>query len=139
MHHPLPQTGSSDCAPVGKKGHLERNALVADPNLVAIPFVCDVLNIRLRGLASAPIVGLKARLFARAEVPQEKVRNVVRDYRCAPGGPLRAERVGSAVPLADRLYRRLGIRPAAEPAHRRMPATVEVERRSLRAYAEAVG
>ena len=42
-------------------------------------------------------------------------------------------------PLADRPYRRLGIRPAAEPAPRRVPATVAVERRSLRVYAEAVG
>ena len=42
-------------------------------------------------------------------------------------------------PLADRPYRRLGIRPAAEPAQRRVPETVAVERRSLRVYAEAAG
>ena len=40
-------------------------------------------------------------------------------------------------PLANRPYRRLGAVPAAPPARRRRVA-VEVEKRSLRAYAEAV-
>lgn len=40
-------------------------------------------------------------------------------------------------PLASGSYRRLGLRPGA-PIGRRLPATVEVERRSLRAYAELV-
>ena len=41
-------------------------------------------------------------------------------------------------PLASRPYRRLGVHRAAEPVRRRVPRTVEVERRSLRVYAEAV-
>ncbi len=41
-------------------------------------------------------------------------------------------------PLASRPYRRLGVHRAAEPVRRRVPETVEVERRSLRVYAEAV-
>ena len=40
-------------------------------------------------------------------------------------------------PLASRPYRRLGVHRGAEPVRRRMPETVEVERRSLRVYAEA--
>ena len=42
-------------------------------------------------------------------------------------------------PLADRPYRRFGARPTPEPAQRRVPETVAVERRSLRVYAEAAG
>ena len=41
------------------------------------------------------------------------------------------------LPLADGPYRRLGARPLPA-ARRRLPATVEVERRSLSVYAEAV-
>ena len=41
-------------------------------------------------------------------------------------------------PLASRPYRRLGVHRGAEPVRRRVPETVEVERRSLRVYAEAV-
>ena len=44
---------------------------------------------------------------------------------------------GALRPLASHPYRRLGVRPAAAPAHRRVPETVAVERRSLRVYAEA--
>ena len=40
-------------------------------------------------------------------------------------------------PLASRPYRRLGVHRGAEPVRRRVPETVEVERRSLRVYAEA--
>ena len=42
-------------------------------------------------------------------------------------------------PLTSHPYRRLGTRPAPEAAHRRVPETIEVERRSLRVYAEAAG
>ena len=41
------------------------------------------------------------------------------------------------LPLADRPYRRLGARPLAA-AQRRLPTTVDVERRPLKVYAEAV-
>ena len=41
------------------------------------------------------------------------------------------------LPLADRPYRRLGARPLPA-AQRRLPTTVDVERRPLRVYAEAV-
>ena len=41
------------------------------------------------------------------------------------------------LPLADRPYRRLGARPLPA-ARRRLPTTVDVERRPLRVYAEAV-
>ena len=41
------------------------------------------------------------------------------------------------LPLADRPYRRFGARPLAA-AQRRLPATVDVERRPLKVYAEAV-
>ena len=44
---------------------------------------------------------------------------------------------GALGPLARYPYRRLGVRPAAEPAPRRLPETVAVQRRSLRVYAEA--
>ena len=40
-------------------------------------------------------------------------------------------------PVARHPYRRLGVQPAAEATRRRGPDTVEVERRSLRVYAEA--
>ena len=42
-------------------------------------------------------------------------------------------------PLASRPYPHLGIHRGAEPAYRRVPETVKVERRSLRVYAEAAG
>ena len=42
-------------------------------------------------------------------------------------------------PMASRPYQRPGVQPAAEPTRRRVPQTVEVERRSLQVYAEAVG
>lgn len=42
------------------------------------------------------------------------------------------------LPLASCPYRRLGLRQAPEPARRRSPAAVEVERRPLRVYAEAL-
>ena len=42
-------------------------------------------------------------------------------------------------PLAERSYRRFGVRPAARPVRHGLPETVAVERRSLRVYAEAVG
>ena len=45
---------------------------------------------------------------------------------------------GALGPLASRPYRRLGVDRAVEPARRRVPETVEVERRPLRVYAEAV-
>ena len=41
-------------------------------------------------------------------------------------------------PLANSPYRRLGLRQAAEPARRQLPVTVEVERRPLSVYAEAL-
>ena len=41
-------------------------------------------------------------------------------------------------PLANSPYRRLGLRQAPEPARRPVPATVEVERRPLSVYAEAL-
>ena len=41
-------------------------------------------------------------------------------------------------PLANSPYRRLGFRQAPEPARRPVPATVEVERRPLSVYAEAL-
>ena len=43
---------------------------------------------------------------------------------------------GALRPLARRPYLRLGARPIVEQARRRVPETVEVERRSLRVYAE---
>ena len=42
------------------------------------------------------------------------------------------------LPLANHPYRRLGARHAPEPAPRRLPATVKVERRPLSVYAEAL-
>ena len=42
------------------------------------------------------------------------------------------------LPLANHPYRRLGVRHAPEPAPRRLPATVKVERRPLSVYAEAL-
>ena len=42
-------------------------------------------------------------------------------------------------PVANRPYRRLGVPPAVEPTRRRVPDTVEVQRRSLRVYAAAAG
>ena len=41
-------------------------------------------------------------------------------------------------PLANSPYRRLGTRQAPEPARRHIPVTVEVERRPLSVYAEAL-
>ena len=41
-------------------------------------------------------------------------------------------------PLANSPYRRLGLRQAPEPARRHVPATVEVERRPLSVYAQAL-
>ena len=42
------------------------------------------------------------------------------------------------LPLANCPYRRLGVHQAPEPALRRRPATVEVERRPLSVYSEAL-
>ena len=42
------------------------------------------------------------------------------------------------LPLATCPYRRLGVRHAPEPAPRRLPATVKIERRPLSVYAEAL-
>ena len=42
------------------------------------------------------------------------------------------------LPLANCPYRRLGLSQAPEPRPRRLPATVEVERRPLTVYAEAL-
>ena len=42
-------------------------------------------------------------------------------------------------PLESRPYQRLGVHRAAGQAQRRVPKTIEVERRSLQVYAEAVG
>ena len=57
----------------------------------------------------------------------------------APNRPLRARRAGGASPLGEPCpYRRLGARHAPEPAPRRLPATVKVERRPLSVYAEAL-
>ena len=42
-------------------------------------------------------------------------------------------------PVADRPYRRFGAGPTPQPAQRRVPEAVAVERRSLRVYAEATG
>ena len=42
------------------------------------------------------------------------------------------------LPLANHPYRRLGARHAPEPAPRRLPATVKVERRPLSIYTEAL-
>ena len=52
----------------------------------------------------------------------------------------RFEREERAVlrPLANSPYRRLGLRQAPEPARRHVPVTVEVERRPLSVYAEAL-
>ncbi len=41
--------------------------------------------------------------------------------------------------LASRPYQRLGVHRGAEPAHRRVPDTIALERRPLRVYAEAAG
>ena len=41
-------------------------------------------------------------------------------------------------PLANCPYRRLGLRQAPEPVPRHVPATVEIERRPLSVYAEAL-
>ena len=45
---------------------------------------------------------------------------------------------GALRPLAGQPYRRLGVGRATAPARQKVPKTVEVERRSLRVYAEAV-
>ena len=45
---------------------------------------------------------------------------------------------GALLPLASHPYRRLGARRLPQPARRLLPVTVDVERRSLRVYAEAV-
>ena len=54
----------------------------------------------------------------------------------APRRPLRARRAGGASPTGP--YRRLGLRQAPEPGPRRRPPAVEVERRPLSVYAEAL-
>ena len=46
---------------------------------------------------------------------------------------------GALRPLARRPYQRFGVHRGAEPVHRRVPETVEVQRRPLRVYAEAAG
>ena len=45
---------------------------------------------------------------------------------------------GALLPLAGCPYRRLGARQLPKPARRLLPVTVDVERRPLSAYAEAV-
>ena len=45
---------------------------------------------------------------------------------------------GALLPLANCPYRRLGARHLLQPTQRTLPVTVDVKRRSLRVYAEAV-
>ena len=44
----------------------------------------------------------------------------------------------ASLPLASDPYRRLGARKPPQPARRPLPVSVDVERRSLSVYAEAV-
>ena len=53
-------------------------------------------------------------------------------------GPRAASIVATVSGVANSPYRRLGLRQAPEPARPHGPVTVEVERRPLSVYAEAL-
>ena len=80
-------------------------------------------------------LSLKAHLSALLEHPTE--RKGCADVRM--GDQDVVEALAVLRPLAIGPYRRLGLRQAPEPAPQRLlPATVEVERRPLSVYAEAL-
>ena len=79
-------------------------------------------------------------LNAQAAGWLDEVANVRRHGTTGERPVDRFERDERAVlrPLANCPYRRLGLRQASEPARRHVPVTVEVERRPLSVYAEAL-
>ncbi len=116
------------------------------------PRACRPYRPRTKGKVERPIRYIResffyGRAFANDEDLNEQASSWVEDTanvrRHGTTGERPVDRFerderGALGPLASRPYRRLGVHRAAEPARRRVPRTVEVERRPLRVYAEAV-
>ena len=117
-----------------------------------MPRSCRPYRARTKGKVERPIRYIRESFFycrsfandddlnEQADGWLEGTANVRRHATTGERPVDRFERDERAVllPLAPCPYRRLGARQAAQPAPRRLPATVEVERRPLSVYAEAL-
>ena len=117
-----------------------------------MPRSCRPYRARTKGKVERPIRYIRESFFygrsfandddlnAQAAGWLEGTANVRRHGTTGERPVDRFERDERAVlsPLANSPYRRLGLRQAPEPARRPVPVTVEVERRPLSVYAEAL-
>ena len=117
-----------------------------------VPRSCRPYRARTKGKVERPIRYIRESFFYGREFANDDDLNEqaagwldgtanVRRHGTTGGRPVdRFERDERAVlrPLANSPYRRLGLRQAPEPARRHVPVTVEVERRPLSVYAEAL-
>ena len=117
-----------------------------------LPRSCRPYRARTKGKVERPICYIResffyGRMFANDDDLNEQASRWlegtanVRRHATTGERPVdrfeRDERT-ALLPLAICPYRCLGLRQAPEPTRRRLPATVEVERRPLRVYAEAL-
>ncbi len=117
-----------------------------------LPRSCRPYRAKTKGKVERPIRYIRESFFygrefandddlnAQASHWLETTANVRRHGTTGERPVERFERDERAVlrPLANSPYRRLGLRQAPEPARRHVPATVEVERRPLSVYAQAL-
>ncbi len=117
-----------------------------------MPRACRPYRARTKGKVERPIRYIRESFFygrsfandddlnAQAAGWLDEVANVRRHGTTGERPADRFERDERAVlqPMAGSPYRRLGLRQAAEPERRHVPVTVEVERRPLSDYAEAL-
>ena len=116
------------------------------------PRACRPFRAKTKGKVERPIRYIRESFFYGREFASDDDLNAqaagwlegtanVRRHGTTGERPVdRFERDERAVlrPLANSPYRRLGLRQAPEPARRQVPVTVEVERRPLSVYAEAL-
>ena len=117
-----------------------------------LPRSCRPYRARTKGKVERPIRYIRESFFYGREFANDDDLNLqaagwldavanVRRHGTTGERPVdRFERDESAVlrPLANSPYRRLGLRQTPDPAPRRLPAAVDVERRPLSVYAEAL-
>ena len=117
-----------------------------------VPRACRPYRARTKGKVERPIRYIRESFFYGREFANDNDLNeqavgwlegTANLRRHATTGERPVERFerderSALLPLAVAPYRRLGLREAAEPRPPRLPATVEVERRPLSVYAEAL-
>ncbi|MYH38094.1 MAG: IS21 family transposase [Rhodospirillaceae bacterium] len=117
-----------------------------------VPRSCRPYRARTKGKVERPIRYIREGFFYGREFANDNDLNeqavgwleaTANLRRHATTGKRPADRFerderAALLPLADCPYRRLGVHQAPEPKPRRLPATVEVERRPLSVYAEAL-